>query len=125
MTRPSQDIEDDKPLDPAVERVRAKLMRFVIVNLAILFVAVMAVVGAIVYRSLQTGSGDDAATELAAADGPIEAEITLPEGARVIGHSHGGGRVSLLVEGPEGREVIVYDLAGQRIIARLRFTSGQ
>ena len=45
------DDEREKPLDPAVERVRGKLIRFMLVNLGLLFVALMAVAIAIVYRT--------------------------------------------------------------------------
>jgi hypothetical protein len=46
-----QDLDlEDKPLDPAVDRVRRKLVRFMAINLGLLFLALMAVVLAIVYR---------------------------------------------------------------------------
>ena len=51
MIRPAFDDEEEKPLDPAVEKVRKKLVRFVAINLGLLFVALMAVVGAIVYKA--------------------------------------------------------------------------
>jgi hypothetical protein len=47
-TKPGQ---ADEQLDPATERVRRKLVRFMAINLGILFVALMAVVIAIVYRA--------------------------------------------------------------------------
>ena len=55
MIRPAFDDEKDKPLDPAVEKVRKKLVRFVAINLGLLFLALMAVVGAIVYKSRNAG----------------------------------------------------------------------
>ena len=51
MAGPALDEENDKPLDPAVEKVRRKLVRFVAINLAILLAALMAVAAAIVYKS--------------------------------------------------------------------------
>ena len=51
MARPAFDDEEEKPLDPAVEKVRRKLVRFVAINLGLLFIALMAVVGALVYKS--------------------------------------------------------------------------
>ena len=56
IERTPQDFNQDEPLDPAVERVRAKLMRFAVINLGILFLALMAVVGALVYRAVSTES---------------------------------------------------------------------
>ena len=55
MARPALDDEKEKPLDPAVEKVRRKLVRFVAINLGLLFIALMAVVAALVYKS-RTGS---------------------------------------------------------------------
>ena len=55
MAAPHDDDEDEKPLDPAVENVRRKLVRFIVINLGILFVALMAVVLALVYRATQVG----------------------------------------------------------------------
>ena len=49
-----QDDKDEKPLDPAAERVRRKMVRFMGINLGILFAAVMAVVLALVYKSVST-----------------------------------------------------------------------
>ena len=51
MALPPFDDDEDKPLDPAVEQVRRKLVRFVAINLGLLFIALMAVVGALVYKS--------------------------------------------------------------------------
>ena len=45
------DENEEKPLDPAMERVRRRLVRFVGINLGLLFIALMAVVVAIVYRA--------------------------------------------------------------------------
>ena len=61
MARPAFDDEEEKPLDPAVEKVRRKLVRFVAINLGLLFVALMAVVAALVYKS-RTASAAGAQT---------------------------------------------------------------
>ena len=41
---------EDEPLDPAVERVRAKLARLLAVSIGIMFVSVFAVLAAIVWK---------------------------------------------------------------------------
>ena len=118
---PALDDKDEKPLEPAVERVRRKLVRFIGINLAILFVALMAVVGAIVYRS---ASEPDAAA--AARFSPptgegqvLEGAIPLPAGARILSHSAAGDRLSLQVETADGAQAIhIYDMAQGRTVAR-------
>jgi hypothetical protein len=61
MARPTIDDNEEKPLDPAVEKVRRKLVRFVAINLGLLFLALMAVLAAVVYK---TGAPSEIATVL-------------------------------------------------------------
>lgn len=123
MASPALDDEnEEKPLDPAVERVRRRLVRFVAINLGLLFVALMAVVVAIVYRA----GGSDPAPEAAAAPplAPpagemLTGEIPLPAGSRLLGQSLEGTRLLLDVELAEGgRALFLYDLAERRMIGR-------
>jgi hypothetical protein len=107
---------EDKPLDPAVERVRRKLLRFMAINLGLLFAALMAVVAAVVYKSGQTP---------APADGPAAiAEIALPAGAKMVGHGFSDGQFSIDAELADGSRVImVYDVAGKKIVGRYTVTA--
>lgn len=123
MTGPSIDNDDqEKPLDPAVERVRRKLVRFVAINLGLLFLALMAVVAAIVYRAGRSEPPPAvAASQLRAPDsgGFAHGEIALPEGARVLGHAVSGSHISLQVElVGGGRAIFIYDMAQARVIGR-------
>ena len=129
MIRPKFDDEEEKPLDPAVENVRKKLVRFVAINLGLLFVALMAVVAAIVYK---TRSEAPAAVEAPASDIPalagavlvppgavLEGEIVLPAGARIVSQSLSGSRLSLDLELAGGSHAIyLYDLAERRVVGR-------
>lgn len=112
MARPHADEEEEKPLDPAVERVRKKLVRFVAINLGLLLIALMAVVGAIVYRS-GTPSGDTTAGS------PLAGTVRLPGGARIVSQSLSGDRIAFDVElATGGRAIILYDMPGDRIVGR-------
>lgn len=102
-------------LDPAAERVRRKLVRFMGINLAILFAAVMAVALAFVYKSL---SPQEAA--LPAGDA-VTGTLDLPEGARIVSQALEGTRLSLHVAlAGGGAEIRVYDLRDGRLIALYR-----
>lgn len=115
MAKPFDDETDDKPLDPAAERVRRKLVRFVAINLGLLFAAVMAVLVAVVYKSVQA--------PVAPAEF-VEAEIALPAGARMIGHGFSDGRISIDAELADGsRAVFVYDTAARKLVGRYAVTS--
>ncbi|MEO4000707.1 fimbrial protein [Mesorhizobium sp. CAU 1732] len=122
MTAPNDDDEQDKPLDPAVERVRKRLVRFIVINLGILFIALMAVVIALVYRATQVSApAGDAVAEIPGATGPVlpEGRIALPDGARIVDQSLSGSRISLHIEFGDGRSAIhLYDLTNGRIVGR-------
>lgn len=122
MAAPFDDENEEKPLDPSVERVRRKLLRFMAINLSLLFGAVIVVVAAIVYRNATSETSPAGAIPgVAAPTGEaVEAEIPVPAGARVVSHSLSGNRVSLDVELSGGQRVIViYDLAERRVVARI------
>lgn len=122
MAKPIRDDDEEKPLDPAVENVRRKLIRFMLVNLGILGVALIAVVGAIVYKS-RTATPEPVvagSSLVAPADGGlVEGDIALPAGSRIVSQSLSGDRVSLYVEGQGGeRSLYIYDVAAGRMVAR-------
>ncbi|TIT59038.1 MAG: fimbrial protein, partial [Mesorhizobium sp.] len=51
MARPIAEEDEEKPLDAEVEKVRGKLIRFMAVNLGLLFLALMVVIAALVYKA--------------------------------------------------------------------------
>ena len=120
MTKPKLDDEEEKPLDPAVEKVRRKLVRFVGINLALLFLALMAVVGAVVYKSRSLEPASVAGGDIPSPEGMVEAEIALPAGARIVSQSLSGNRVAIDAALADGsRAIFVYDFAERRMIGRL------
>jgi hypothetical protein len=122
MARPAFDDDEEKPLDPAVERVRRKLVRFVAINLGLLFIALMAVVGALVYKSLNatpTAASGEAGMEALSPEGVADGQIPLPAGAKVTSQSLSGNRISLSLELPGGgRAIYLYDVAERRLVGR-------
>ena len=112
MTKPKIDDEEEKPLDPAVEKVRRKLVRFVGINLALLFLALMAVVGAVVYKSRTLEPASIAGGDIPAPEGTVEAEI--------VSQSLSGNRVAIDAELADGsRTIFIYDFTERRMIGRL------
>lgn len=124
MATPINDETDEKPLDPAVERVRRKLLRFVAINLGLLLVAVMAVIGAIVYK-WEPGAAREAGDEaVSAPEGEmLTGEIVLPAGARILSHSLSGNRLTLHAETGGAGSIFIYDIAERRIIGRFDLRS--
>jgi len=56
--RQENDTDEEQPLDPAMERVRRKMVRLMVISIGIMMVGLMAVLGAIVYKI--GGSGEQA-----------------------------------------------------------------
>ena len=127
MAETAEDDAQDKPLDPAVERVRRKLVRFMVVNLGLLFIALMAVAVAIVYRSGRKEEPPAAAVPELPLPAPglmTRGEIALPPGARIAGHALSGSRISLDVVLADGsRAILIYDTAAGRLIGRFDVTT--
>jgi hypothetical protein len=53
MSQVNQDDLEEKPLDPDMEKVRRKMVRLLAVSIGIMFIGLMAVLGAIVYKFTQ------------------------------------------------------------------------
>jgi hypothetical protein len=121
MDRPLADADEEKPLDPGVEKVRKKLVRFVAINLGLLFLALMVVIVALVYkaRNAPPASPPLAGDIQVPAGEPVSGDIVLPVGAKVVGQSLSGNRLSIDAELADGsRAIFVYDIAERRIIGR-------
>ena len=128
MTVPHDD-EQDKPLDPAVENVRRKLVRFIVINLGILFIALMAVVVALVYRATRVSeTAPTTITELPVpvGVGTVSGTVELPSGARVVDHAITGSLHSLRIELASGGEaILLYDIASERSIGQIAISGGR
>ncbi|MCK5931987.1 MAG: fimbrial protein [Fulvimarina manganoxydans] len=98
----------EKPLDPAVERLRRKMVALLAVSLGFLFLALMTVLGVIIYR---TQTGDAPAERLQA---PVS--IALEPGARATETDLDGDRLAIRIEDASGSRILVYSIAtGDRI----------
>ncbi|MER9233469.1 fimbrial protein [Mesorhizobium sp. M0622] len=121
MARPLADEDEEKPLDPEVEKVRRKLVRFVAINLGLLFLALMVVIAALVYKAPNAPPVAPPLTSdvQVPAGEPVSGDIVLPVGAKVISQSLSGNRLSIDAELADGsRAIFVYDITERRIVGR-------
>ncbi|MCU0790424.1 MAG: fimbrial protein [Nitratireductor sp.] len=116
------DNDEEKPLDPATEKVRRKMVRLLVVSIGIMMIGLMAVLGAVVYKIGNPSPGP----QVLEAGSPVpvepgtEASIDLPQGAEVISSSLDGDNVMLQLRLADGkRQLVVHSLSRNRIIARL------
>ncbi len=120
-----RDEDEVKPLDPASERLRQRLVRFMAINLVVVFGVLFIVVGVLVYRYIGRNANPPVAAEPAPplGDGMLVGTIALPAGSRVVTQSLSGERLSLDVELPGGaRTIFLYDTRLARIVARYDVT---
>lgn len=116
-----EDQEEEKPLDPAMESVRRKMVKLQLVSGGIMLVMFMAVLAAIVYKVTRP-SGTETQTAAPGlsipSDQPITATAQLPAGFTVTSTDLSGNQILFYGTSAEGsRKALVFDLAVGRIIA--------
>jgi hypothetical protein len=116
MTNPNFTDEEEKPLDPAMEKIRRKMVRLLVISSSVIIIGLMAVVFSIVYK-IDRNKPDQSrlpATTTAAAPDIVPAArqtITLPEGFVLESSSLSGNRILISGADPEGRQrMFVYDI---------------
>ena len=112
MANVDENDVDEKPLDPEVEKVRRKMVRLLAVSIGIMFIGVMAVLGAIVYR-LANDPAEGDPSQIASR------EISLPAGFTVEDVALDGSRVLFYgADGDDGaRRALIFDTASGTLAA--------
>ena len=121
MTAIEPDDQEEKPLDPAMESVRRKMVRLQIVSGAIMFVSLMAVFGAVVYKAMHSEAKEAASAVTASgvpSDAPLATTVSLPLGFKVRSTSFSAGQILFYGETAEGKnKALVFDLRTGRTVA--------
>ena len=117
--------EEEKPLDPATEKVRKKLVKFSAVLMGLNMLALMAVLVAIVYKI--GGFGEEVVppvggvTEVSVPVEPgFEHVVDLPDGTTIVSASQDNGQVLLNLLFSDGRRALwFYNLGTGQISGKL------
>ncbi|KQV83769.1 hypothetical protein [Rhizobium sp. Root1220] len=115
-----EDDQEEKPLDPAMESVRRKMIRLQIVSGAIMFVSLMAVFGAVVYKTMRAPAKEPSAVTSASvpSDAPVSVTATLPPGFVIRSSSLSGGQIMFFGATSDGViKSFVFDIKAGRIVA--------
>lgn len=116
-----EDDQEEKPLDPAMENVRRKMIRLQIVSGFIMFVSLMAVFGAVVYKVTRTEPSQTAASSGSPgvpSDAPVSSTASLPLGFKIEQTSLSGGQILFYGTAVDGkRKALVLDIKASRIVA--------
>ena len=117
MTSLKPGDQDEKPLDPAMENVRRKMVRLMIVSGTVMVVSLMAVFGAIVYKAMRPASKNPVATGVPS-DAPVSASVALPAGFVVQSTSLAGNQMLFYGVTAAGQhQAIVFDYATGHVVA--------
>lgn len=120
MANHEPEHQEDEPLDPVMEKVRRKMVRLQIVSAGIMFVSLMAVLVAVVYKASNTGETAKPAASgsfAVPADQPLAAIATLPAGFSIQSVSHSGSQILFYGTLSGTRKALIYDLSVGRITA--------
>ncbi len=121
MSKINEDDLDEKPLDPEMEKVRRKMVRLLAVSIGIMFIGLMAVLGAIVYKFTQEdASGSPVAGQLAAGSSGWRRSRAMDARPRLVVESVSldGNRIGFFGRAADGsRRVIIHDIAVGRIVS--------
>jgi hypothetical protein len=119
--------DDEKPLDPAVERVQMKLRRLLMGSSLIMVLGFIAVFGALYYRITQTSESDDpvgSANNTVVPD--IAASLALPSdlGVLIDVSLSRGQLVASFENGPDIYTVLIINRADGTIAERYEMVRG-
>ncbi len=99
------------PHDPAFEKVRRKMVRLLAISIAVLFVGLIAVLSAVVYRTSDGEGGQRAGGTLP--------PVAIGAGARIAGVALDGDTALLTVERADGgQDLLLLDLATGAVASR-------
>jgi hypothetical protein len=128
---PQTEIEEkEAPLDPAMDRIRRKMVLLQLVSGGILFLCFMAVLAAVVYKVKQRPAGTQ---ETVVSSGnfsvpsgqPLAVTAALPAGFAVQSVSSSGSLLTFFGTLEGKPKVLIFDIALGRIIADVTVTTGQ
>ena len=105
---------DDEALDPAVERLRVKLSRLMLVSVGTLLIGVLAVLVAVIYRSTRD--------EAPAPSGTVQRDVELVPGAVLRSATLAANGLLVEIERADGGvDVVVFDRTTGAATLQLRF----
>jgi hypothetical protein len=127
MTNPNFDDQaDEKPLDPAMEKVRRKMVRLLIISSSAIILALMAFLGSIVYKVNKNSAAakqDQAFAPASELVPPPQQSLALPLGFVTDSVSLNGNR--LLVSGADKdghRTLFIYDIGTGKMVSEIAIT---
>ena len=111
--------DDEKPLDPAMLRVQAKLRRLLLIAGLTLGVGILAVFAAVLYRTFTVVSSVSVTAPVSASGRLTLGDLGLPADARLVSSAADGARLVLTYAYAGGNTLIFLDERRLTVIGRL------
>lgn len=122
-------LSQDEPLNPAVERVRKKLMRLMIISISITIILILFVFAGIIYKIItpEIASKQTKSLSLQSDNLPFANHtLFLPPKAQIISQSLSDHHISLRILMPNGQtHFMIYNYHTGALIANLSVTMTQ
>lgn len=121
-------IDEDEPLDPVMEKVRVKMVRLLGISIGLMLLALITVLGAVVYKISQgsensEGEVENINTNSQPANNLVlleNLEVDIPQGARVISSNLSNGNLLLDLRLSDGaRQFWIVDLQSGDVKSRV------
>lgn len=128
MRSSALDEEDEAPLDPVLLRVQARLRRLMIIGGLTLFIGILAVLLAIIYRFFIRDSGETVPPPQSGTIvvGEVTAEaVGLPSTAELLTMTLDGDRMALAFRDGADTVTVLIDTGTMAVVGQFRVTGGQ
>jgi hypothetical protein len=122
MANMQDDLDAEKPLDPAVVRVQQRLQRMMLWSRGIMLVGFAALFGVIFYKFYWVRQSAPAADALSVAPGQ-SATVTMPmpEGGHITNSHAEGNRLVVTIDAPKQESVLIINLETMQTLRRIDF----
>jgi len=117
MTNPNFPDDEDKPLDPTLEKIRRKMVRLLVISGSVIVLGLMAVVVAIVQKTGRNSSAT--APQIAADNIPTAQSVALPKGFTLESTTVDGNRIWFMGEAGGRHVILVHDIATGKTLTEI------
>jgi hypothetical protein len=118
MTNPNFPDDEDKPLDPAMEKIRRKMVRLLVISSSVIVLGLMAVLGSIVYKASKNSAAARQTTLATGLIAPLQT-ITLPKDFALESTTIDGNRVWFFGTAAGKHLLIVHDIGTGKTLTEI------
>ncbi|MDB5525831.1 MAG: hypothetical protein JWM58_3594 [Rhizobium sp.] len=120
MTNPNFADDEEKPLDPAVEKIRRRMVRLLFISSSVIVLGLMAVLGSIVYKANKNSAAAPAPNvTLQAAVTAAQQTVTLPKGFTLESTTVDGNRIWFMGTTEGKHLMVVHDIAAGKTLTEI------